>query len=202
MMRIIRIFALIAGLGTLFISSVSYHYKKQIHEDEVNLILFYGSFDDDRDGFLSIGEMANFFYWCQSEITYEAHEFYMSPVSLYKIRRGDCLELSLFAAHFFYVYFRGNAYVGNIAVENQGTRVNHACCLLAITKDAKKKINQKLGYQVDYYTDPSGEFYYLIIDPLCCRRFGELNTRDYCLMNIKYLHEFHLTDISTIIVDH
>jgi len=198
-----RIFALTAGIGLLFISSVSYnHNKKQIHEDEIQLLLFYGSFDDDKNGTLSVDEIVNFFEWTQHEITYEAHKSFQSPIQTFESRRGDCLDISLLTAHFFYVYFRMKAYIGNIAVENQGQRVNHACCLMPIGEDTKKRINKMLGYQVDYFKDPSGKFSYLIVDCLCCDRFSELNTQDYCLVDIKYLHQYYLRDISTIIVDH
>jgi hypothetical protein len=197
------IFALITGIGILFVSSVSYnHAKKQIHEDEVDLLLFYGSFDEDRNGILSIDEIVNFFEWTQHEIEYEAHDSFQSPIQTLKSRRGDCLDISLLTAHLFYVYFRTNACIGDIAVGNQGQRANHACCLMPVSEDTKKHINERLGYQVDYFNDPSGKFTYLIVDCLCCERFSELNTLDYCLVNIKYLHQYYLCDISTILVDH
>jgi hypothetical protein len=186
----------------VFIFTTSFYYYQHglIKSDEIDLLLFYGSFDEDRDGTASTDEIIAFFDWVKDNIEYEAHTNYQSPVETFKTKRGDCLDQSLLLAHFLYVYFRVEGLIGSIAAENKGTQVNHACCLMPVTKEAKERINKHLGYKVDYFDVPYNNLCYIILDPLYVRRFSELRTYDYCLKDIRGLHDHHFKDMTTIYI--
>ena len=136
-----------------------------IDKDEVRLLLFYGSFDENRDGVLSIDEVIEFYLWCQCQIDYHAHQGYQSPVESFRTRKGDCLDVSLLIAHFLTVFSYQHVFIGNIAVDNKGKEANHACCLVLLSKDIKDRMINYLGYSVHYFNHDN-DLCYIIIDPL------------------------------------
>lgn len=182
---------------SLFVTSL-YHKHKQINQGEVELLLFYGSFDKDQDGTLSIEEIVDFFDWCQSNIKYKPHRHYQSPVKTFKTRRGDCLDQSLLIAHFLSVFYHWRGLVGNIVAGNQQKRVNHACCLLPVSRNNKNQINRFIGYEISCFNVPYDDLFYIIVDPLYCDKFGKLETSDYSLTDIKGLQDYSFNDMTSI----
>jgi len=178
----------------LFTLSFNQNHKKKV-ETEIDLLLFYGSFDKDQDGCLYVTEMVNLFKWCQIEVEYNAHEGYQTPLETVHRKSGDCIDISLLIAHCLYSYYRVEPYIGEIALNNQDMTVNHACCLFPLLSDMKEIMNEELGYSVNYYHFGEDSIYYVIIDPLCSDEFGLVNTKEYYLIKANPLRHYPFKDL-------
>ncbi len=183
----------IAFVGIMALSLNHSHTKKV--ETEIDLLLFYGSFDKDQDGCLYVTEMVDLFKWCQTEIEYNAHEGYQTPLETVHKKSGKCIDVSLLIAHCLYTYYRIEPFLGNIALNNDGKTINHACCLMPLTSEMKKIMNEELGYSVNYYHFGEDSIYYIIIDPLVCEKFGEVNTKNYYLIKANPLRNYPFKDL-------
>lgn len=191
-----RIF--LSGLLLLLISNFRGDYYGNMSRDELRLLLFYGSFDEHHDIFISIKEEVDFFEWCKENIKYEAHEGYQSPIETYRNRCGDCLDMSLLFAHFLYVYCAVKPLIGKIAVNNHGEEINHACCLLPVPACIREDYNRQLGYRVSYFVLPDDDLSYIVIDLTHSTRFGQINTSDYYLIRADPLSEYYFSDMQPI----
>ena len=197
MKTIMQISFLVICVTSLFSMPLDRH--RNVNHDAIDLLLFYGSFDENKNGELSLDEIMGFYTWCQHEIDYHAHDGYQSPVKTYRERKGDCLDISLFVACFLHVFSYGRVFVGDIAVDNQGKEANHACCLLLTSRESKDDIGKRLGYDVHYFRHANEELCYIIIDPLFGDKFGKVNTDDYNLKSTGNLSDYRFSDMPGII---
>ena|GEM_PF-3552355 len=173
------------------------HCSKPNASDKVSLLLFYGSFDKDQDGTLSIGEIVAFFEWCKSNIRYEAHRHYKSPLKTFRTKCGNCLDQALLMAHCLSFFYRFPGYIGCIVIEEDHKREKHACCLLPVSRENKAQMENCLGYKINSFTVPNDRRCFIVIDPLYCDKFGKLETTNYNLIEIKTLRDFPFNDMST-----
>lgn len=186
-----------AGIALSLFGSLGLKHKQNI-SDEVGLLLFYGSFDKDQDGTLSINEIISFFKWCKANIEYEPHGYFRSPLKTFRTRRGNCLDQALLIAHCLSFFYRFPGYIGCIMVKEGHKRVKHACCLLPVSKDNKNQIDRKLGYEVSCFNVSNDKRCFIIIDPLYCDKFGKLETTDYNLIEIRTLRDFPFNNMTGI----
>ena len=186
-------------IWTTGLFSMPRDHHRHVSHDAINLLLFYGSFDENKNGELSLHEITEFYSWCQHEIVYHAHDGYQSPVKTYRESKGDCLDISLFIAYFLRVFSYEQVFIGDVAADNQGKKANHACCLLLISIETKNDINKKLGYDMHYFRHADEELCYIIIDPLFSDRFGRVDSDDHYLKSIGNLSEYRFSDMPNII---
>ena len=195
-MKIFDALALIINIAFVGIMALSlnHNHTKKV-ETEIDLLLFYGSFDKDQDGCLYVTEMVDLFKWCQNEIEYNAHEGHQTPLETVHKKSGKCIDISLMIAHCLYSYFRVEPYIGEIALNNEDMTVNHACCLIPLPAEMKEIMNEELGYEVNFFHIGNDSIYYVIVDPLCCNEFGLLNTEKYYLLHARPLRDYKFNDL-------
>jgi len=195
-MKIAVAAAVIASVVFMALSEFTFnHNNKKNIESEIDLLLFYGSFDRDHDGYLYVTEINDLFEWCQTEIEYNAHEGYQSPLETVQKKSGDCLDISLLIAHCLKMYFGNEPLIGGIAWNNGGDNVNHACCLLPLSPEMKGIMSEELGHSVSYFRCQEESVCLVIIDPLCCRDLGILNVEKYYLIRIRTLEDYPFEDM-------
>ena len=195
-MAIIAIMLFGAGIALSLFRSLG-HKSMPNNNEKANLLLFYGSFDKDRDSALSITEIISLFQWCKSNIRYEAHRSYNSPLKTFRTKRGNCLDQALLIAHCLSFFYQFPGYIGCIIIEEDHKREKHACCLLPVSRENKNQIDSYLGYKTSCFNVPNDRRCFIVIDPLCCDKFGKLETANYNLIEIKTLRDFPFNDIQT-----
>jgi hypothetical protein len=168
--------------------------SKPNFNEKTNLLLFYGSFDRDQDGILSIGEIVGLFEWCKSNIKYQAHSYYKSPLKTFRTKRGNCLDQALLITHCLSIFYRFPGYIGCIIIEENHKKEKHACCLLPVSRENKAQMENYLGYKISSFTVPNDRRCFVVIDPLYCDKFGKLETTDYNLREIRTLRDFPFND--------